>query len=171
MLDIDDLVDMTTWWFYIPIISVVLIGLTGMAIHSRIFQNKTNQTKNILYFIILIILFLVDLIIYIYSIRICPHKFISYLFSIYIPIPLLFVTIALVVISGIKSIKKFKYTIEAINNLAFQLFLIVSIKCSFALAYGSLSAIIWIFADYIVTLGKFMVISDKYDASYDKKID
>lgn len=171
MLDIDDFVDLTNWQFYIPIISAILVGCIGIIIYSKILQNNTNQGMNIIYFAILILLFFADLAAYIISIRICSHRFISYFFSIYLPLPLLFITIFFVIYSGIKSIKKFKWTIQAINDFSSQLFIIVSIKCCFLLAYGSISAIIWIFTDYLVTLAKVMYIAQKFELSYDKKID
>lgn len=170
MLDIDDLIDLLNWQFYLPIVSTVLSAFIGIYIYSRIYQSK-NSSSNIIYFIALILIFFADLTIYIVIIRICSHKFISYFFSIYLPLPLLFITIIVVINSGIKTIKKFKWTMEAISNYASQLFIVVTIKCCFALAYGSANAIIWIFIDYIATLAKIMSISDQFELSYDKKVD
>lgn len=171
MLDIDDLIDLTSMWFYIPIISVLLFGLIGIFINSRIYNNKSNEKLNVLLFIILLAGFLLDLSIYIVSIRKCSHIFISYFFSIYMPLLLVFITIINSIFSIFKSINKFRWTIEAIVDFIPQSFFVITIKICFGLAYGSLSSIIWILFDFIITLVKTLFISERFEITYDKKLD
>lgn len=168
MLDIDDLIDFTNKWFYIAILSVILFGYFQLKVCSHLSVIRHDRTFQIICFLLLFTFYLIDLVIYIVAIKKCPHTFINNFFSVYIPLFSLFSIIITCIIEAFKTIAKYGWTLESVLEYSPWSFLLVGIKISFALVYGSLCAILWILFDFVMALGKMMIFTDEVRYS-DKK--
>lgn len=171
MIEIDELVTLTNKWFYIAILSVIVFGIIDLIIYDKIRGSKINKQSGFKYFVLLFLSYISDLFIFIFSIKKCPHTFISYLFSIYIPLPTLFFIIIASISAAINVIKKYDWKIEAICDFLPYSFLIIGIKACFSLAYGSLCGLIWILVDIIITLSKMFTLTETFELYYEKKYD
>ncbi|OHT07979.1 hypothetical protein TRFO_23680 [Tritrichomonas foetus] len=173
MLLIEDLVDFTNAWFYVGILCPLFLGLLGVSIHTRISEVKYSVLTRKIYFLALFLLLFIDNIVFILSVKYCPHAFISYLWSIYVPLIVLFLTIIFCSIFAIKSLSKYGFTIHALNDMNGIFFFVIGTKISYCLAYGSLCGIIWILVDFILTLVKLLLIPESFGIAYEdnKKYD
>lgn len=169
MIEFVDLITLSNRWFYIAFISPIAFGIADFQMYNKIRSSKTNPGQSIKYFVFLFLFYLFDLSIFIISIKKCPHTFISYFFSIYIPLPTLFFVIISSLSASAKVIKKRNWKIEAICDFLPYSFLMVGIKISFALAYGSICGVIWILIDIIMTLCKMFSLTETLELYNEKK--
>ncbi|KAK8839862.1 hypothetical protein M9Y10_031574 [Tritrichomonas musculus] len=169
MIDIDDLISFSNKWVYIALLTNAITGFIGINIYDNIRIMRLSEPKCIKYFILLGLLFFTDLLIYIISIRKCPHEFISYFFSIYLPLPAFFGIIVLLIRGAVSVLKTHKWKIETICEYLPYMFLAIGLKICFAFAYGSLCAVFWILLDFIMTLIKMFSLTESLELSYNSK--
>lgn len=171
MIEIDDLITFSNIWFYIAFISVSFFGIIDLIIYNKIRESNITKQNALRYFVLLCVFYFTDLSIYIIAIRKCPHTFISYFFSIYLPLPALLLIAITSIFAAFSIINKYKWKIQSICAYLPYSFLLIGIKVSFALAYGSLCAVIWILTDFVFSLCKMFSLTEVYELYYEKKYD
>ena len=169
MLDIDDLIDFKNKWFYLAIATTLLTSILGINISSKVENFKNNLMARRICFVFLFLFFVIDNVVSIIAIIKCPHAFISYFWSVYLPLFLLPITVIGCGIDIIIKLAKYGCTSMFLSKIDNQMLFLVFIKVSYALAYGSIFSIIWILIDYMMVVFKLMLIPDPYDYDYEKK--